>query len=132
LQLEAIVSPKKGTKIPHFIEYSPEEPTSSARLRARTENSLNPTLNKKPNNEVSLMMGRMMEVSNLDEKTKNLTQNLQVFNKELKEIARQIESCEKKNWEDKKLNKKIEKFLRKFFVKILNQGIDTRYFINLN
>jgi len=78
------------------------------------------------------MMGRMMEVSNLDEKTKNLTQNLQVFNKELKEIARQIESCEKKNWEDKKLNKKIEKFLRKFFVKILNQGIDTRYFINLN
>ena len=119
--MEAIVSPKKDAKIQNFLEIDTDERFTS-RSRAKTENSSNKKLN-----EVSNMMVRMVEVSNIDEKTKEIVKNIKLLGKELKEISEQIESHELKNCNDKKSHKKIEKFLKKFLSKILNDGFDSRF-----
>lgn len=121
MQLEAIVSPKKDAKIQNFVEIDADE-RIPLRSRAKTENSSTKKLN-----EVSIMMERMLEVSNIDEKTKEIHQNLKNLGKELAEISAQIQSHELKNCNDKKSLKKIVKFLKKFLSKILNDGFDSRF-----
>ena len=122
--LEALIAPKTNANLKiDTLNKNQDDGPSLISSRSKRENSTTP--NKKIN-EVAMMMDRMLEASNLDEKTKKINEMTRILKKEQIEIENEIEKSEKKNCNDKKLYKKIHKFQKKFLLKILKKGFDTR------
>lgn len=116
--LEALTTSKKT-----MAEEKITDDLLNPRERSRNDT---PVTQKQKINEVSLMMERMREVSNLDERTNFLESEVRRLLREQTETSKQIENYELQNYEDKKMNKRIEKFMKKFLLRLLNKGMDSR------